>query len=118
MLVSQEEHAVQIGVDYPQPIPDSDLPCARMKQVERIKQQRTEAKQAAAAARREEMRQLKQRGRSGQQLSAASDEKKAKPRPKEQSNGSAKGSAADKYRYHDDPKDKMRPVGIQRPETE
>ena len=126
MLVPQEEHGVQIGVDYPWPVPDSDLPCARMKQVERLKQQRAEAKQAAAAARREELRQQKQRrGRSsGQRLSdeALDENKKAmmKESVKERKKGSStKGSAADdKYRYHDDPKDKMRPVGIQRPATE
>ena len=125
MLVPQEKHGVQIGVDYPWPVPDSDLPCARMKQVERLKQQRAEAKQAAAAARREELRQQKQRGRSsGQRLSdeALDENKKAmmKESVKERKKGSStKGSAADdKYRYHDDPKDKMRPVGIQRPATE
>jgi len=42
----QEEHGVRLGVDYPLPLSEEDLPFGRMKQMERIKAERRARKAA------------------------------------------------------------------------
>lgn len=77
---------MRIGIDYPAQIPEDNLPCMRIKQIERLKRARAERKRAAATA-------GKGQGEVGRD------------------HGVARSAARDRYRYHDSA-DK-RPVGIQ-----
>ena len=99
----QERLGIRIGRDYPEPLAESELPYGRMMQMDRIKQQRTELKQARKKA-------AGGQGRKGRQHTR-SDGNVSKGTAAAVEGG---GTASDKYRYHED--ERKRPVGNKRVE--